>query len=72
MYKHFECSHPIVLYYLNNYKMYKHFECSHPIVLYYLNNYKIPVQTQHIISIMLYSHMFRLIMMTLMSRNMSL
>jgi len=29
-------------------------------VLYYLNNYKISVKTQHIISIMFYSDMFRL------------
>ena len=71
------------------------FECSHPAVFYYLNNYKIPVKTQHIISIMLYSDMLRLVrviirlsltifkvytlntvkdslMMTVASRNMSL
>ena len=36
-------------------------ECSHPIVFYYLYNYKIPVKTQRIISIMLYSDVFRLI-----------
>ena len=36
-------------------------ECSHPAVYYYLNNHKIPVKTQHIISIVLYSDMFRLV-----------
>ena len=34
------------------------FECSHPVVFYFLNNYKIPVKTQHIIPIVLYSDMF--------------
>jgi len=29
-------------------------------VFYYLNNYKISAKTQHVISIMLYSDMFRL------------
>jgi len=36
------------------------FECSHPVVFYYLNNHKIPVKTQHVISIMFYSDVFRL------------
>ena len=35
-------------------------ECSHLVVYYILNIYKIPVKTQHIIPIMLYSDMFRL------------
>jgi len=38
-----------------------YFECSYPVVFYCLYNYKIPVKTQHVISIMLYSDMFRLI-----------
>jgi len=38
----------------------KFLECSHPVVFYYLNNYKIPVKTRRIISVMLYSDMFRL------------
>ena len=36
------------------------FECNHPVLFYYLNNHKIPVKIQHIISIVLYSDMFRL------------
>jgi len=52
------------------------FDCNHPFVFYYLNNYKIPVKTQHIVSIMFYSDMFRLegiiIRLTPSSRNMLL
>jgi len=38
-----------------------YFKCSRPVVFYCLNYYKIPVTTQHVISIMLYSDTFRLI-----------
>jgi len=41
-------------------EMMYYFERSHPVVFYCLHNYKIPVKTQHIISIMIYSDMFRL------------
>jgi len=44
---HFKCSHIYLTAIL--------IECSYPVVCYYLNNYKIPVKTQYIMSIMLYS-----------------